>query len=180
MRSRFGGLSRAIRACAVAATLLFIARAGGAARSLPDLPVAGWLERARITPGDVIVEAKLDSGARTSSLDARNLQRFDRGGEHWVAFDVTGEDGRAVRIERPLVRTSRVRSALGTDHARLTVTLGICVGRVYQVAEVSLVDRSGLSKPLLIGRRFLSGRLLVDTSSRHRLEPECGSAPMPS
>ncbi|MGZ5095509.1 MAG: putative ATP-dependent zinc protease [Burkholderiales bacterium] len=41
------------------------------------------------------------TGARTSALDAQKLQQFRRDGKEWVAFDVTGEDGRPVRIERP-------------------------------------------------------------------------------
>ena len=53
------------------------------------------------------------------------------------------------------------------------VKLGICIGSVYRVTEVGLVDRSNLAKPLLIGRRFLSGRLLIDLKGRHLLEPVC-------
>jgi hypothetical protein len=120
-----------------------------------------------------VLEAKLDTGARTSSLDAVNLQQFERDGKDWVAFDVVGDDGRSVRIERPIVRIARIKSALGTDQARPTVTLGICIGRVYRVTEVNLVDRNGLTKPLLVGRRFLKGRLLVDLNRRYLLEPAC-------
>lgn len=120
-----------------------------------------------------MLEAKLDTGARTCSLDARNLQPFEREGRAWVAFNVADNTGRTVRIERPLVRIASVKSALGADEMRPAVALGVCVGNVYRVTEVTLVDRSVLAKPLLIGRRFLSGRLLVDSKRRHLLEPHC-------
>ncbi|MBI2226094.1 MAG: ATP-dependent zinc protease [Betaproteobacteria bacterium] len=156
------------------ALLLLISTASAADVPRPRaLPIAGWLERARLAPGNVVLEAKLDSGARTSSLHATNLQQFRRDGQDWVAFDVNGNDGRSVRIERPLVRIARIKSALGTGEGRPTVTLGICIGNVYRVTEVNLVDRSSLSKPLLVGRRFLKGRLLVDLNRRYLLEPAC-------
>ena len=137
------------------------------------VPVAGWLELARLSPGEIVLEAKLDSGARTSSLHAVNLQHYEHDGKAWVSFDVVGADGRSARIERPVVRTARVKSALGSDEARPTITLGVCVGPVYRVTEISLVDREGLPQPLLIGRRFLRGRLLVDVGRRHLLRPDC-------
>jgi hypothetical protein len=138
-----------------------------------SLPVAGWLERARLSPGEILLEAKLDSGALTSSLHAANLKQFKSDGKDWVAFDVTGNGGRTVHIERPLVRIVKIKSALGTDEGRPSVTLGICVGNVYRVTEVSLVDRSGLTKPLLIGRRFLRDQLLVDSGRHYLMEPTC-------
>ena len=138
-----------------------------------SLPVAGWLERARLSPGEILLEAKLDSGALSSSLHAANLKQFKRDGKDWVAFDVTGNDGRTAHFERPIVRIAKIKSALGTDEGRPTVTLGICVGNVYRVTEVNLVDRSGLTNPLLIGRRFLRDRLLVDTGRQYLMDPTC-------
>jgi hypothetical protein len=146
----------------------------------PDsLPVAGWLERALVSPARVPMEAKLDSGARTSSLHASSVRRYERDGEDWVSFQITGMDGRTVRLRRRLLRMATVRSALGVDEGRPVVALGICVGRVHRVTEVSLVDRSELNVPLLIGRRFLRGRLLVDLSRRHLLEPDCEAPKTP-
>ncbi|MBI4206165.1 MAG: ATP-dependent zinc protease [Betaproteobacteria bacterium] len=164
---------RSVASACVALVLLLSAACAAYAAPPDAAPVAGWLERARLSPGDIVLEAKLDSGARTSSLHAVNLRQFERDGKEWVAFDVAGDNGRSVHIERPLVRIARIKSALGTDEARPTVTLGVCIGTVYRVTEVNLVDRDGLSKPLLIGRRFLKGRLLVDLNRRYLLEPTC-------
>ena len=43
----------------------------------------------------------------------------------------------------------------------------------YRATEVNLVDHSGLTQPLLVGRRFLKGRLLVDLNRHYLLEPTC-------
>jgi hypothetical protein len=162
-----GRLLRATYACLSLVFSFTTAHASG------PVPVAGWTERARLSPGDIVVEAKLDTAARTSSLHAVNPRQFERDGKKWVAFDVLGNDGPSVHFERPVVRIAHVRSALGRDEARPTVTLGICIGNVYRMTEVSLADRSSLTKPLLIGRRFLKGRLRVDPNRRNLLEPAC-------
>ena len=162
-------------------TLGLLLAAVPAVAALPyyALPVAGRIEHVRLTPGDIVVEGKLDTGARTSSLDAINMQRLVRDNADWMAFDVTGNDGRTVRIERPVVRIAKIRSALGVDEDRPVVTLGVCIGKVYRVTEVNLVDRGDLTAPLLIGRRFLQGRLLVNVNRRHLLEPACKRTALP-
>ncbi len=162
-------------------TLGLLLSAVPAVAALPyyALPVAGRIERVRLTPGDVVVEAKLDTGAHTSSLDAMNMRRLIRDGTDWVAFDVTGNDGRSVRIERPVMRIAEIKSALGIDEDRPVVTLGICIGKVYRLTEVNLVDRSDLTTRLLIGRRFLKGRLLVNVNRRYLLEPACRRKTLP-
>ena len=70
-------LSGPARLMALAALPLCMAPAGGAlADDGPD--VFGWVEMATLEPWDVEVKAKLDSGALTSSLDARDIERFDK------------------------------------------------------------------------------------------------------
>ena len=148
-------------------------------RDVPALTVVGWLERAKLVPGEVILQAKLDTGADTSSLHATAIQHFIRDGRPWVSFNVVGGDGQSVRVERPVVRTAHVRSALGPGQARPTVRFGICVANVYRVTEVTLADRTRVDVPLLVGRRFLEGQLLVDSGQRELHEPNCQDTPPP-
>jgi hypothetical protein len=170
-------VARAHGRAAMAAALLL---AFGAVRAEgPASLVAGWMERARLMPGEIAVQAKLDTGADHSSLHATGIARFQRDGAEWIAFDVIDDSGATLRLERPLVRTARVSSVLTSRSARPVVRLGVCVGPVYRVVEVNLVDRAGMNERMLIGRSFLEGRLLVDPSRRHLLEPSCagGAAP---
>ena len=65
-----------------------VARLRGKRREL-DLPCLGWREWVALTDWDVpYVKAKLDTGARTSSLHAFELESFDRDGEEWVRFEI--------------------------------------------------------------------------------------------
>lgn len=127
--------------------------------------VAGWTERVRLLPSGIELEAKLDSGAENSSLHVERQRFFRRDGERWVRFTVEGESGRRVAFERKLVRKAAIRRHSGRSDVRPVVSLAICLGSVAKRVEVNLVDRSGFDYPLLIGRSFLAGAYLVDTSA---------------
>ena len=130
----------------------------GPTRGGREKKVVGWIEKVRISPGNFIVHAKLDSGAEYSSLDAANLTEFDRKGEPWVRFDLTERDGQKITIERPLLRTATIKRHYLQSQKRPVIKLGVCIGNLYQETEVNLVDRTGFIYPLLIGRKFMEGR----------------------
>ena len=135
--------------------------------------VAGWVERARIGPAGPTLLAKLDTGAEHSSLDARDLRQFQRHGADWVGFRVTGPQGSSFEFERRVIRTARIKRVGGASQQRPVVMLEICVGAVQREVEVNLVDRSGFDYPLLLGRSFLAGKLIVDAGRRERFAPSC-------
>jgi len=130
-------------------------------------PVAGWIEEVRLYPGAIALKAKLDTGALTSSLDARDIRYFRRAAQQWVRFRVVGrnrETGEpySEEFERPLVRRVRLRGAGGIDH-RPVVTMEVRIGPQLLVEEFSLRDRKDMLYPLLLGRRTLERIGPVDT-----------------
>ncbi|MEB0151207.1 RimK/LysX family protein, partial [Pseudomonas sp. CCC2.2] len=72
---------------------------------LPGLSLAGEKtvyglnEYAELTGIDLLVAAKLDTGAKTASLSARDLKRFKRDGESWVRFYLAIDDAHSHPIE---------------------------------------------------------------------------------
>lgn len=138
--------------------------------------VAGWIEKVKILPEDLIVQAKLDTGADNSSLNVPDFTLFERRGETWVRFDVTDHAGKKARFERKVLRTSKIKLLTGGYQQRPVVQLGVCLGRHYSEVEVNLVDRRGFNYPLLVGRSFLRGRIVVDPAMEFALEPECSGA----
>jgi hypothetical protein len=64
-----------------------------AASSLQDKQVVGWLEEVKIYPGNLILKAKLDTGAKNCSLNAQNIVEFERDGEKWVRFEIVRHSG---------------------------------------------------------------------------------------
>ena len=138
-----------------------------------DRRVVGLLEKVRIFPGDLEIVAKLDTGADHSSLHAVDIKRFKRGGEHWVRFRVVNYEGQMVTIERKVVRKSRIKRHDRRGRGRPMVEMGICLGDVYRVALVNLVDRSRFRCRMIIGRSFMGDRLMVDPSKKFTTEPNC-------
>jgi hypothetical protein len=139
--------------------------------------IVGWVEKARISPGNLVLQAKMDSGADNSSLTASDVVEFERNGENWVRFELVNDLGQSVVIERRLVRIARIKRHRGMRQERPVVRMGICVGNYYREAEVNLVDRSKFKYPLLIGRSFMGEGLLIDPSKQFTLEPACGEQP---
>lgn len=145
--------------------------------------VYGLNEYAALDGIDLEVAAKLDTGAKTASLSARDIKRFKRNGESWVRFYLAIDTAHAHPIERPLARVSKIkrRSAdydpeEGNSYtARPVITLDVCLGSVSRSIEVNLTDRSAFQYPLLIGadalKRFAA---LVDPSLKYAAgKPAC-------
>ena len=53
------------------------------------------------------------------------------------------------------------------------IYIGLCLGGVYKIAEVSLVNREKFNYEMLIGRRFLAGDFIVDPSVTYTQDPTC-------
>jgi hypothetical protein len=138
--------------------------------------VVGWIEKVRLSPGNFVVHAKLDTGAEYCSLDAANLTEFERQGAPWVRFDLTERDGRKITLERPLLRTATIKRHYGESQKRPVVKLGVCLGKIYQETEVNLVDRAGFQYRMLIGRKFMEGAVIIDPAARYTGEPECAES----
>jgi len=56
---------------------------------------------------------------------------------------------------------------------RPVITIGVCLGNLFQETEVTLFDRTGFNFALLLGRRFLAGKVLVDSSRKRLLSSNC-------
>jgi hypothetical protein len=130
--------------------------------------VMGWLESIFVKPWNRRLTAKLDTGAKTSSLHADKIEHFTKNGEAWVRFSLVNiEDRRQepIQVEKPLVRTAYIKSHERQASKRDVVTMTICKnGKDYE-AEFNLVDRSNFNYPVLLGRSFLQDVALVDPSA---------------
>ncbi|MEA2120445.1 ATP-dependent zinc protease [Halovibrio sp. HP20-50] len=143
-----------------------------------DKQVFGWVEKATLQPWGIEVKAKLDSGALTSSLDARDIEMFEKDDEEWVRFRLKLEDqisGEVFsdKIERPLYRELAVRGAGGRDE-RPVVLLEVCMGNTVYEEQFSLRDREEMNYPLLLGRRTISHLGLLDVRETFLQNPDCG------
>lgn len=110
-------------AAAVASAVALTGAASG--QDADDLIIRGWLEHARLMPVNLLLDAKLDPGARTSSLDAEILRGPDEfvdeevledDEEEILEIDDAGEDA----VDEPQVRERTSRRPRETVVFRVT------------------------------------------------------------
>ena len=119
----------------------------------------GWREWVAL-PGIGLpwVKAKIDTGARTSTLHAEDVEEFDRDGEPWVRFTVhpwQDSSADAQRVECPIHDRRRVRSSTGHVQRRLVVRMDLTLGGRTVPAEVTLSRRHRMGFRMLVGREAL-------------------------
>ncbi len=132
-----------------------------------DKLLIGRLEKVLLNPPGRTFTARIDTGATTSSLDARNIQVFERDRSDWVRFQIQDPKEKATYydVERPIARKVRIIQATSdeADH-RLVVKLQFQIGRVQRMEEFTLEDRSHMDYQVLIGRNVLRDLMVVDVA----------------
>ncbi|UAB79430.1 ATP-dependent zinc protease [Erythrobacter sp. SCSIO 43205] len=139
-----------------------------------DKEILGWREMVGLPElGLDEIPAKIDTGARTSSLHAEVLEEIEREDGRYVRFAV---DWDGVRHEGVAIHVDvrGITSSNGETQKRYVIKTPLKIGSQLFKAEISLADRSDMKFPMLIGRTALRRRFLVDsgnswlTSSRRR------------
>ncbi|MNP33018.1 hypothetical protein D3C76_1262310 [compost metagenome] len=113
--------------------------------------------------GGEVLKAKMDTGALTASLSAKDIETFTRDGEDWVRFRLATKDASNKVYEHKVARISKIKTRSEEDEdedvaaptKRPVVDLELCLGDVKRTVEVNLTDRSSFNYPLLIGAKAL-------------------------
>lgn len=147
---------------------------GGACKS-----ALGWVEFVTLKPSGIVAKAKLDTGAKTSSLQADNIEMFTRDGKQWVRFTYERKRRAAVHgmpavphqrqvIEAPLKRMVRIKQHTVDFVERPAIDMDIQIGDKTYTTEFTLTSRDAFIYPVLLGRRFLEDNgTVVDASHIH-------------
>lgn len=117
------------------------------------------------------LEAKIDTGAFTSSLHCHHLEPFDKEGQSWIRFYMLDPDHEAYneqKLEMPVFDNREVKSSNGETELRFFIQTRIEFFDSLYTIEFSLTDRSAMKYPLLIGRKFLKkGPFVVDVTRKN-------------
>lgn len=148
-----------------------------------DQPIYGRYEVITIAELDrVPIKAKLDTGAYTASLNAVDIEYFEKEGDDWVRFTPVVNDEALAEREMPLLKISRIkqRAEEGDDSddiassKRPVVEMALCIGQQKEVIEVNLTNRGHFTYPLLLGAKALRQlKALVDAGRKYTIEPDC-------
>ncbi len=151
-----------------------VLRKKSAVQKKTPLPV-GWVEKITIEGAKHKVHAKLDTGAKTSSIDARIIKTFkkDNDSKEWVLYRVIMDDGKEETFENKIVRWVKIKTKNKDFVRRPVVSMRFCLGTMDIEGEVNLADRSHFIYPVLIGRNMLQKNVIVDVSKKYTISPKC-------
>ncbi|OOE88731.1 ATP-dependent zinc protease family protein [Salinivibrio sp. AR640] len=124
-----------------------------------------WFDEVKST-----FQSRVDTGAATSSLNAVDIQEFERDGDTWVKFNVNHSENndQSVFMEIPVKRWVRIRqSSTDKTDRRPVVEAWIRVGNIHEKTEFTLADRTNMEYPVLLGRSFFKDLAVVDVSQVH-------------
>lgn len=145
---------------------------------VPRTPlVIGWRECVGLPDlGLPAIEAKIDTGARTSALHAEDVETFWRDGVHFVRFHVPhGDTLHASDCTARLVDRRNVKNTSGEPAERLVIETRLVLNRRHWRIEVTLADRTNMTLPLILGRTALRRhRVLVEPGKSHLLRRQAG------
>ena len=143
--------------------------------------IYGLNEHVYIPEIDMHMSAKLDTGAKTASLSARDIELFKRDGEQWVRFYLALDEAHEHALELPLARISRIKRRSGDYDPEEDKAIHHdlwkcqCVWPQPETIEVNLTDRSTFQYPFLLGSKALiKFKALIDPSLKYSVgQPEC-------
>ncbi|MGB1288878.1 MAG: ATP-dependent zinc protease [Aggregatilineales bacterium] len=135
-------------------------------RKTSELPVIGWREWVGLPDlGIKTIKAKVDTGARSSSLHASKVQEFERDGVKWVRFQVHPEQRKSdsvMELEAVVLDFRSVRSSSGKATIRPVIVTNIELFDIIWPVELTLASRDEMGFRMLLGREAFRGRFLVD------------------
>lgn len=120
--------------------------------------------------GLTAVPARIDTGARTSSVWASDIKEHD-GALEFVLFGKDNHHYSGQKISTKQYQTMLVSSSTGEVQERYVVHLLVSLGGRNIRARFTLADRSTQAYPILIGRNVLRGKFMVDVK-QGKIHPE--------
>lgn len=108
------------------------------------------------------IEARVDTGAKSSSLHAEEIEEIEKEGTKYVSFVVPAAEGRRFETDEFTVR--RIKSSNGQIQRRYAVEITVMLyGEKYKT-DFTLAARHAMKFPVLLGRRILKNNFIVDVS----------------
>ncbi|OGV39245.1 MAG: hypothetical protein A3F46_06210 [Legionellales bacterium RIFCSPHIGHO2_12_FULL_42_9] len=151
----------------------------GYAMASDEKLIYGYVEKATLVEKNLILSAKLDTGAKSSSLSAINIQQFEKNGNTYLRFTVPSKTGNVEFVSEYVGRVKikaragerLIPSAKPEPIKRPVVLMRIQLGNKLRSIAVNLTNRKRFNYPLLLGRdaiNLFDG--LVDPSAAFKLK----------
>lgn len=134
---------------------------------MSQLQIIGRVEPISILDLELFdLDAKIDTGAYSNSLHCDDITIEDK----MVSFRLLDKIHPAYhnkKIQMPLYEERKVKSSNGTSQKRAFIQVKVKFADKTYKTVVSLTNRADMKYPMLIGRKFMKNRFLVDVSKKN-------------
>jgi len=135
---------------------------------MSEKKIIGKKEKISIIDLDLYdLDAKVDTGADSNALHCDDIDIDCEGYVHFTLLDEVHEAYHGRKMKMPIHKIKKVKSSNGEIQTRPSIKVDVeFFGKKYQTV-ISLTNRADMKYPMLIGRRFISGKFLVDVSQEY-------------
>lgn len=137
--------------------------------------VTGWVEKVVVGSQNIKMKARIDTGAKTSSIDAEVIKVFKRDEKRRVLFSIEDASGAKQVFESRLVRFVKIKSKTGKFIRRPVVFMDVCLAGQHIRGEVNLAERGHMNYPMLVGRNMMKERFVVNPAATYLTKPDCAA-----
>ena len=125
--------------------------------------IVGWKEHVALPDLKVkSVIAKIDTGASVASIDASEIKIVKKQGVKYVNFKVMKRNNTVRKTSAPLAGYKRIKSSNGDVERRPYVKTTLLMDGISKKIELTLTDRGPMDYTMLIGKKALGRRWLVN------------------
>jgi hypothetical protein len=111
------------------------------------------------------IEAKIDTGAYTSSLHCENISINYENSKPILYFTIEPGQQKPFRFEH--FAQKKIKNSFGEMEERFVINTQVKLGRKKIRSVISLSNRDNMRYPVLIGRRLIKGKFLIDVRYTH-------------
>ncbi len=133
-----------------------------------ELPLIGRSDIIDLPEFDLYdIPAKVDTGAFTSAIHCSSVKVKEVDGQKVINFKIPAAKKKGKIFQTSHYEERRIRSSNGHIETRFVITTDILIYGKVRKTEFSLADRSSMKYPILLGRKLLSKRFVVDVSKKN-------------
>ena len=143
------------------------------AKKKREKKVVGWKEQVALPDLKIkSVIAKIDTGANVATIDAADIKFVTRTDVKYVKFTVKKRNNTVRKTSAPLAGFKRIRSSNGDVERRPYIKTDILMDGITKNIELTLTDRGPMDYTMLIGRKALGRRWIVNPSISFMTKPK--------